>query len=64
MYGIVIYLMYLHKMAHKWKGMSYDKWGFVLYKKVVCRVYRLYSTNLVCLASEKFMCLYGWNPYL
>ena len=40
-----------------------DKWGFGLLK-AVCRVYQLYSTNLVCLASERFICLYGWNPYL
>ena len=33
-------------------------------KGVVCRMYWLYPTNLVCLASERFICLYGWDPYL
>ena len=37
-----------------------DKWGFGLLK-VVCR---MYSMNLVCLASERFVWFYGWNPYL
>ena len=36
----------------------------VLPKGVVCRMYQLYPTNRVCLASERFVCLYGWNPYL
>ena len=41
-----------------------DKWGFWLFNGLVCRMYRLYSTNLVCLASERFWYWYGWNPYL
>ena len=41
-----------------------DKWGFWVFNRLVCRVYRLYSTNLVCLANERFWYWYGWNPYL
>ena len=42
-----------------------DKWGFLGIK--ICRLvgwYWLYSTNLVCLANERFWYWYGWNPYL
>ena len=34
------------------------------YWGIVCRVYQWYSTNLVSLACERVVCLYGWNPYL
>ena len=38
--------------------------GFWVFNRLVCRRYRLYSTNLVCLANERFWYWYGWNPYL
>ena len=41
-----------------------DKWGFGLFNRLFCRMYRLYPTNLVCLANERFWYGYGWNPYL
>ena len=41
-----------------------DKWGFGVFNRLVCRRSRLYSTNLVCLANERFWYWYGWNPYL
>ena len=31
-----------------------DKWGLGVFDMLVCRMYRLYSTNLVCLANERF----------
>ena len=36
-------------------------WVFI---RLVCRMYQLYSTNLVCLANERVWYWYGWNPYL
>ena len=38
-----------------------EQWEFDKYVKygVVCRVYQLYSTNLLCLACERFICLCG-----
>ena len=48
------YTLALLRLAHD------DKYGF----GVVCRMYQLYSTNLLCLACEGFICLFGWNPYL
>ena len=41
-----------------------DKWGFWYLIGRFVGWYWLYSTNLVCLANERFWYLYGWNPYL
>ena len=38
--------------------------GVWVFNMLVCMMYRLYSTNLVCLANERFWYWYGWNPYL
>ena len=34
-----------------------DKWGFWVFNRLVCRRYWVYSTNLVCLASERVLVL-------
>ena len=41
-----------------------DKWGFWYLIGRFVGWYRLYSTNLVCLANERFWYSYGWNLYL
>ena len=40
------------------------KWGFGYLIGWFVGWYQLYSTNLVCLANERFWYWYGWNPYL
>ena len=34
-----------------------DKWGFWVINRLVCRMYWVYSTNLVCLANERVLVL-------
>ena len=38
-----------------------DKWGFGYLIGWFVGGYQLYSTNLVCLANERFWYWYGWN---
>ena len=53
---------FLIKEASKVRGV--DKWDFGYLIGRFVGWYWLYSTNLVCLANERFWYLYGWNPYL
>ena len=41
-----------------------DKWGFVLLKGWFVGCTGCTLQTLYALASERFVWLYGWNPYL